>query len=114
MIAAVALNKNFSKIIFSRAFIIIFNIRLEHRFRKIIILIDNDSEGNFIFQRFVKENDLINDLIKYIKKFINGYAITIYRKHDLITYIKNLENQNQTNIVNFLAINIKRYDIFLG
>jgi hypothetical protein len=92
MIAAVALGKNFSKTIFSHAFIIIFNIRLKHRLRKIIILVDNNSEENFIFQRFVKKNGLIGDLIKYIGKFIDRYAIIIYRKHDLIIYIKDLEN----------------------
>jgi hypothetical protein len=46
-------------------------------------------------------------------KFIDGYTIIIYGKYDLITYIKDLENQNQTNIVNFLAADIKRYDIIL-
>jgi hypothetical protein len=92
IIVAVALNKDFSKIIFSHAFIIVFNIYLKYEFRKIIILINNNFEENFIFQRFVKENDLISDLIKYIEKSIDGYAITIYRKHDLITHIKNSEN----------------------
>jgi hypothetical protein len=92
IIAAVALNKDLSKAISSRAFIIIFNIRLEYRFRKIIILMDNDFEENIISQRFVKENDLISDLIEYMKEFIDGYAIIIYGKHDLIIYIKNLEN----------------------
>jgi hypothetical protein len=53
---------------------------------------NNDSEKNFISQRFVKKNDLISDLIKYIKKFIDGYTVTIYEKHDLIIYIKILEN----------------------
>jgi hypothetical protein len=114
IIPAVALNKNPSKTTFSHAFIIIFNIRLEHKLRKIIVLINNNSEENFISQRFVKENDLINDLIKYIEKSIDRYTITIYGKHDLITHIKNSENQNQTNIINFLATNIKRYDIILG
>jgi hypothetical protein len=74
---------------------------------------DNNSEENFISQRFVKKNDLINDSIKCKKIFIDGYTIIIYRKHDLIIYIKNSENQNQTNIVNFLAANIERYDIIL-
>jgi hypothetical protein len=92
MIAAVALNKNSSKAISSHAFIIIFNIRLEYRLRKIIILIDSDSEENFISQRFVKKNDLINNLIKCIKKFIDEYTIIIYGKHDLIIYIQNSEN----------------------
>jgi hypothetical protein len=92
MITAVALNKDSFKIIFFHTFIIIFNIRLKHRFRKIIVLINNNSEENFISQRFVKENGLISDLIKYIKKSIDGYTIIIYRKHDLITYIKNSEN----------------------
>jgi hypothetical protein len=49
MIAAVALGKDLFKIISFHAFIIIFNIRLEYGFRKIIILIDNDFEENFIF-----------------------------------------------------------------
>jgi hypothetical protein len=44
---------------------------------------------------------------------MDRYTITIYRKHDLITYIKNSENQNQTNIVNFLAADIERYDVIL-
>jgi hypothetical protein len=88
----VALSKNPFKIISSRAFIIIFNVRLEHELRKIIVLVNNNSEENFISQRFVKENGLIDDLIKYIEKFIDGYAIIIYRKHDLIIYIKNSEN----------------------
>jgi hypothetical protein len=48
MIAAVALNKNPSKAIPSHAFIIIFNIRLEHRLRKMIILMDNNFKENFI------------------------------------------------------------------
>jgi hypothetical protein len=48
MIAVVALNKNSSKTIPSHAFIIIFNIRLEYRFRKIIAVMDNNSEENFI------------------------------------------------------------------
>jgi hypothetical protein len=61
----------------------------------------------------VKKNDLINDLIKYIEKSIDKYTITIYGKHDLITYIKDLENQNQTNIINFLITNMERYDIIL-
>jgi hypothetical protein len=74
---------------------------------------DNDSEENFISQQFVKENDLIDDLIKYIRESIDRYAIIIYGKHDLITYIKNSENRSQTNMVNFLAINIKRYDVIL-
>jgi hypothetical protein len=74
---------------------------------------NNDFEENFISQRFVKENNLISDPIKRIKKSIDRYAITIYRKHDLITHIKNSENQNQTNIVNFLAANMERYDIIL-
>jgi hypothetical protein len=94
MIAAVILDKNPSKTIFSHAFIIVFNIRLKYKLRKIIILVNNNFEEKFIFQRFVRENDLINDLIKYIKEFIDKYAITIYRKHDLIIHIKNSENQN--------------------
>jgi hypothetical protein len=49
MIAVVTLGKNFSKVISFHVFIIIFNIRLEYGFRKIIILMDNDSEENFIF-----------------------------------------------------------------
>jgi hypothetical protein len=92
MIAAVALNKDFSKITSFHAFIIIFNIRLEHGLRKIIILIDNDSEENFISQRFVKKNGLISDPIKYIGKSIDEHTITIYGKHDLITYIKDSGN----------------------
>jgi hypothetical protein len=68
MIAAVALNKDSFKATPSYAFIIIFNIRLEHKLRKMIILINNDSEENFILQRFVKENGLIVDSIKRIKK----------------------------------------------
>jgi hypothetical protein len=113
MITVVALDKDSSKIIFFHAFIIVFNIRLEYGFRKIIVLIDSDFKENFISQRFVKENDLISDLIKYIEKFIDGYAVIIYGKHDLIIYIKNSENQNQTNIVNFLVADIERYDIIL-
>jgi hypothetical protein len=92
IIVAVALDKNFFKAISFHAFIIVFNIRLKHEFRKIIILMNNNSEKNFISQRFVKENDLISDLIKYIKEFIDEYTITIYRKHDLIIYIKDSEN----------------------
>jgi hypothetical protein len=94
MIAAVALNKNFFKTISFYAFIVVFNIRLEHKFRKIIILMNNDFEENFISQRFVKKNDLIDDLIKYIKEFIDKYTVIIYRKHDLIAHIKNSENQS--------------------
>jgi hypothetical protein len=90
-----------------------FNIRLEYGFRKMIILIDNNFEENFISQRFVKENDLIGDLMKCIRKSIDRYTIIIYGKHDLIIYIKDSENQNQTNIINFLAINIERYDVIL-
>jgi hypothetical protein len=92
MIAAVALGKNPSKIISFYVFIIVFNIRLEYRFRKIIILINNNSEKNFISQRFVKENDSISNSIKYIRKFIDGHTITIYGKYNLITYIKDSEN----------------------
>jgi hypothetical protein len=88
----VALGKNFFKTTSFHAFIIMFNIRLEHGFRKIIILMDNNFEENFIFQRFVKENDLTDNLIKYIKEFIDGYTIIIYRKHDLIIHIKDLRN----------------------
>jgi hypothetical protein len=113
MIVAVALDKNSFKIISSYVFIIVFNIRLKHRLRKIIVLMNSDSEENFISQRFVKENDLINDLIKYIRKFIDRYTVTIYRKHDLIIYIKDLGNQNQTNIINFFAADMERYDIIL-
>jgi hypothetical protein len=94
IIAAVALDKNSFKAISFHVFIIVFNIRLKHGFRKIIILIDSDFEENFIFQRFVKENNLINDLIEYMRESIDGYAITIYGKHDLIIHIKNLGNQN--------------------
>jgi hypothetical protein len=94
IIAAVALDKDFFKAISFHAFIIVFNIRLKYKFRKIIILIDSDSEKNFISQRFVRENGLINDSVKYIKEFIDGYTIIIYKKHDLIIYIKNSENQN--------------------
>jgi hypothetical protein len=68
MIIAVTLGKNPSKITPSHAFIIVFNIRLKYRLRKIIILINSDSEIFFISQRFVKENDLIDDSIKRIKK----------------------------------------------
>jgi hypothetical protein len=93
IIAAVALDKDPSKATSSYAFIIIFNIRLKYRFHKIIILMDNNSEENFISQRFVKKNDLIGDSIKYIKKFIDRYAVIIYRKHDLIIYIKKSKNQ---------------------
>jgi hypothetical protein len=92
MITTVTLDKNFFKIIFFHAFIVVFNIRLKYRFRKIIILMNNNSEENFISQRFVKENDLINDLVEYIRKSIDGYAVIIYRKHDLIIHIKNSEN----------------------
>jgi hypothetical protein len=114
MIAAVALDKDSSKIIPSHVFIIIFNIRLEYELRKIIALMNNNSEKNFISQRFVKKNGLIGDSIEYIKKSIDRYAVTIYRKHDLITHIKDSENQSQTNIINFLITNMKRYDIILG
>jgi hypothetical protein len=88
----VTLDKDLSKIIFSHAFIVVFNIRLEHGFRKIIILMDNNLKENFISQRFVKKNGLISDLMKRIKKFIDRYAVIIYGKHDLIIHIKNLEN----------------------
>jgi hypothetical protein len=50
MIVAVALDKDFFKAISSHAFIIIFNVRLEYRLRKIIALVNNGSEENFIFQ----------------------------------------------------------------
>jgi hypothetical protein len=113
MIVVVTLNKDLSKAISSHAFIVMFNIRLEYEFRKIIALINNNFEENFISQRFVKKNDLINDLIKCIKEFIDKYTVIIYGKHDLIIYIKNSENQNQTNIINFLAANMERYDIIL-
>jgi hypothetical protein len=92
MIAAVALGKDFSKATSSYAFIIVFNIRLEYRLRKIIALMDNNFKENFISQRFVKKNDLIGDLIGCIEEFIDEYTIIIYRKHDLIIYIKNSEN----------------------
>jgi hypothetical protein len=92
MIAAVALGKNPFKTTFPYAFIIVFNIRLKYGFRKIIILINNSSEENFISQRFVKKNGLISNLIKCMKEFIDKYTIIIYGKHDLITYIKNLGN----------------------
>jgi hypothetical protein len=92
MIAVVALGKDSSKTTLFYAFIIIFNICLKYGFRKIIILMNNDSEKNFIFQRFVKENDLISNLMKYIKEFIDGHAIIIYGKHDLITHIKDSGN----------------------
>jgi hypothetical protein len=114
MIAAVALNKNPSKATLSHVFIVIFNIRLEYGLRKMIALIDNNFEKNFIFQRFVKKNDLIDDSVKCMEEFINEYTITIYGKYDLIIYIKNSENQNQTNIVNFLTANMEWYDIILG
>jgi hypothetical protein len=48
MIAVVALGKNFSKVIFFRVFIVIFNVRLKYGFRKVIILMDSDFEENFI------------------------------------------------------------------
>jgi hypothetical protein len=92
MIAAVTLGKNSFKAIFFHVFIIIFNMRLEHELRKIIILINSDFEENFISQRFVKENDLIGDLIKCIRKSIGGYMIIIYGKHDLVIYIKDSLN----------------------
>jgi hypothetical protein len=88
----VTLSQNSSKATSFRVFIIVFNIRLEHEFRKIIALIDNDSGENFIFLRFVRKNGLINDLIKYIEESIDEYTVIIYGKHDLIIYIKNLEN----------------------
>jgi hypothetical protein len=49
MIVVVALDKDSFKIIFFRVFIIGFNIRLQYRFRKIIALIINNFEENFIF-----------------------------------------------------------------
>jgi hypothetical protein len=55
MIAAVALDKIFSKTIFFHVFIIVFNIRLKYKLRKIIVLVDSDFEENFISQRFVKQ-----------------------------------------------------------
>jgi hypothetical protein len=78
-----------------------------------IALMDSGSEENFISQRFVKENDLISDLMKRMKESINEYTVTIYRKHDLIIHIKDSENQSQTNIINFLIANMERYDIIL-
>jgi predicted transcriptional regulator len=93
MIIVVTLDKDLFKIISFHAFIIVFNIRLEYGLRKIIILMNNNSEKNFISQRFVKENDLIGDPIKYIRKSIDRHTITIYRKHDLIIHIKNWENK---------------------
>jgi hypothetical protein len=94
MITAVALNKNSFKIIFFHVFIIVFNIRLEYRLRKIIVLMNSNSEENFISQRFVKKNGLISDSIKCIRESIDKYTIIIYGKHDLITYIKDLRNQS--------------------
>jgi hypothetical protein len=75
--------------------------------------VDSDSEENFISQRFVKKNGLIGDPIKYIKKFIDEYTITIYGKHDLIIHIKDSGNQNQTNNINFLAADMERHYIIL-
>jgi hypothetical protein len=91
MITVMALGKDFFKIIFFHAFIVVFNVRLEYGLRKIIILMDNDSEENFISQRFVKKNGLIGNLIRYIEKSIDRHTV-IYRKHDLIIYIKNSGN----------------------
>jgi hypothetical protein len=48
-----------------------------------------------------------------MKEFIDRHTIIIYEKHDLIIHIKNSGNQNQTNIVNFLAVDMKQYDIIL-
>jgi hypothetical protein len=50
MITAIALYKNFSKIIYFRVFIIVFNVRLKYKLRKIIILINNNFKENFISQ----------------------------------------------------------------
>jgi hypothetical protein len=49
IIIVVALDKNSFKAISFYVFIIVFNIRLEYEFRKIIILMNNDFEENFIF-----------------------------------------------------------------
>jgi hypothetical protein len=48
IIVVVALGKNPSKITFSHVFIIIFNIRLKYKLRKIITLMNNNSKENFI------------------------------------------------------------------
>jgi hypothetical protein len=48
LIAAVALDKDPFKAISFHAFIVVFNIRLKYRLRKIIILMDSNSEENFI------------------------------------------------------------------
>jgi hypothetical protein len=55
MIVVMTLNKDLSKAISSHAFIIVFNIRLKYGLRKIIALINNTFEENFISQRFVKK-----------------------------------------------------------
>jgi hypothetical protein len=94
IIAAVALNKDSSKATHSHAFIVIFNVRLEHGLYKIIILMNSDFEENFISQRFVKKNGLIGDPIKRIEESINGHTITIYRKYDLIIHIKDVKEMD--------------------
>jgi hypothetical protein len=94
MIIAVTLNKDSFKIISFHTFIIVFNIRLKYRFRKMIILMNNNFKENYISQRFVKENSLISNLIERIKESIDKYTVTIYRKHDLIIHIINSKNQN--------------------
>jgi hypothetical protein len=55
MIAAVTLDKDSSKTTSSRVFIIVFNIRLEYKLRKMIVLVNNDSEKKNYFTTIRKE-----------------------------------------------------------
>jgi hypothetical protein len=43
-------------------------------------------------QRFVKENGLIGNLIRYMKESIDGCTVIIYEKYVLIIHIKDSEN----------------------
>ncbi len=67
-----------------------------HGNRKVIILLNYKTDEDLISQRFTKENSLEATPIERMRTTIDGYYITIYKSHNIITKTKDSRNEVRT------------------
>src|SRR6266536_626991 len=93
IVAAVALNKNPSTIKDIRCIFIEVILYFSYENRKITALLNYRIDKNLISQRFIKENSLEITPVEYMGIIVDGYYITIYKFHNIITKVKDSRNK---------------------
>jgi len=85
-----------------------------HGNRKIIVLLNYETDEDLISQRFIKKNSLEITPVGCIETTVDEYHITIYKSYNIITKAKDFRNEIGVTQRTFYATDIQYYDVILG